>query len=200
MKTRLLPPALIVGAALSLSGCISFGAKPPPQLLTIEAANGPAVGTQQNSATAASIFVKVPTTPAALATARVPVQETPTTIAYVKDATWSEPPARLFARLVSDTLTARANMVVLSTIESADDPSASLGGELRMFGIDAATRQAVVTFDAALTRAGKTNVEKRRFEARVPVATIDATTSGTALNQAANQVAVEVAQWVSAGR
>ena len=69
-----------------------------------------------------------------------------------------------------------------------------------MFGIDAATRQAVVTFDAALTRAGKTKVEKRRFEARVPVATIDATTSGTALNQAANQVAVEVAQWVSAGR
>jgi cholesterol transport system auxiliary component len=39
-------------------------------------------------------------------------------------------------------------------------------------------------------------VEKRRFEARVPVSAIDAASAGAALNDAANQVAVEVADWV----
>jgi cholesterol transport system auxiliary component len=187
-------------ATLSLGGCISFGAKPPAQLLTLEAAAAPKVGAQESSARAASIVVKVPVTPAALSTARIPVQETPTTIAYVKDAMWSEPPASLFARLVADTVTAQTPLVVLSSIESIGEPSASLAGELRNFGIDAATREAVVTYDAALTPAGATTIQKRRFEARVPVTAIDATNSGVALNQAANQVAGEVATWVAGAR
>ena len=116
-----------------------------------------------------------------------------------RNAQWAEPPASLFARLVADTLTARARMVVLSSIESVGDPSASLSGELRMFGIDATAREAVVTYDASLSRAGAASVEKRRFEARAPVAAIDATSAATALNQAANQVAGQVAQWVAGG-
>jgi cholesterol transport system auxiliary component len=56
----------------------------------------------------------------------------------------------------------------------------------------------VVTYDASLVRAGKETVEKRRFEARVPVTAIDAATAGPAISQAANQVAVEVATWVAA--
>lgn len=194
MKTRL----LIVAAALPLAACISFGAKPPPSLLTLETASGPAVGAEQNSAKARSITIQVPSTPTSIAGARVPVQATPTTIAYVEDAQWSEPPARLFARLLSDTVSARSNMVVLSTVQSISDPSATLAGELRRFGLDATTREAVVTYDAALTRAGAETVEKRRFEARVPVSAIDAANAGTALSQAANRVAGEVATWVAA--
>jgi len=194
MKTKI----LIIAAALPLAACISFGAKPPPSLLTLDTASAPAVGAEQNSAKARSITIQVPSTPTAIAGARVPVQATATTIAYVKDAQWTEPPARLFARLLSDTVSARSNMVVLSTVQSISDPSATLAGELRHFGLDATTREAIVTYDAALTRAGKDTVEKRRFEARVPVAAIDATSAGTAISQAANQVAVEVATWVTA--
>jgi len=194
MKTKL----LLLAAALPLAGCISFGAKPPPSLLTIEATSAPAVGADQNSAKARSITIQVPTTPTAIAGGRVPVQAAPTTIAYVKDALWAEPPARLFARLLSDTVSARSNMVVLSTVQSIADPSATLAGELRRFGLDATTREAVVTYDASLTRAGKETVEKRRFEARVPVTAIDAASAGPAISQAANQVAVEVAAWVAA--
>jgi cholesterol transport system auxiliary component len=199
MKTRLILSAVLpLAAALPLAGCISFGAKPPPTLLTLEAAAAPAVGTEQNSARARSITIQVPSTPIAIASTRVPVQATPTTLAYVKDAQWSEPPARLFARLLSDTVSARGNMVVLSTVQSISDPSATLAGELRNFGLDAGSRQAIVTYDAALTRAGKDTIEKRRFEARVPVAAIDAESAGPALSQAANQVAGEVATWVAA--
>ena len=188
---RLLP----AGALLPLAACISFGADPPKSLLTLDATSQPQVGQQQNSAGSRAIVVQVPSTPAAIAVPRVPVRATDTSLAYVKDAAWSEPPARLFARLLSDTLTARAGMVVLTPAQSFDDPSAMLGGELRFFGLDAGTRSAVVTYDASLVRAGQTAVQKRRFEASVPVATLDAAAAGPALNQAANQVAVEVADW-----
>ena len=194
MKTRanLLAAALV----LPLGGCISFGAKPPPQLLTLNAAAPVTVGTTQSSAAARSIVIAVPATPAALATPRVPVMATPNAIAYIKNAAWSEPPARLFARLLADTVTARANMVVLSSVQSLSDPSANLTGELRMFGIDATTNQAVVTYDAALVRAGQTAVEKRRFEARAPVAVVDGPNASVALNTAANEVAGQVADWI----
>ena len=181
-------------APVLLAGCISFGAKPPKALLTLTPAAAIPVGPIQSSAGARAIVVQVPTVPASLATQRVPVQTTPTTLAYVQDAAWAEPPARLFARLLSDTLTA-GGTVVLSGVQSVDSPAGNLTGELRNFGFDGAARAAVVTFDAVLTRGGRTTVEKRRFEARVPVAAIDADTAGTALNDAANQVAAQVAGW-----
>lgn len=190
----LLAPTLL--APVLLAGCISFGAKPPKALLTLTAATPVAVGPVQSTAGGRSMVVQVPVTPASLATQRVPVQSTPTTLAYVKDAAWAEPPARLFQRLLGDTLTA-GGTVVVAGVQSIDSPAGNLGGELRQFGFDAASRSAVVTYDAVLTRGGRTAVEKRRFEARVPVAAIDAATAGPALNDAANQVAAQVAGWAS---
>ena len=188
-------PLLLV-LALPLSGCISFGAAPPPTLLTLEPASTVAVGQVQSTAGAKTVQVQVPSVAQALATPRVPVQATPTTVAYVKDAVWSEPPARLFARLLGDTLSARVGRVVLSGAQALTDPGAQLGGDLRAFGLDATARVAVVTYDATLVRAGSPVVQKRRFEAKVPVTAIDAVSAGPALNQAANQVATEVADWV----
>lgn len=187
---------LILVAALPLAGCISFGAKPPASLLTLSSAAQVPVGTDQDAASAKSIVIDVPATSISLATARIPVQVTPTSIAYVAEALWAEPPARLFARLMADSVTARTGRVVVSTVQAIGDPSAQLAGELRNFGIDAASHTAVVTFDAALTRAGGKTIEKRRFEARVPIATIDAPSAGVTLNDAANQVATQVADWV----
>ena len=187
---------LVLASALPLAACFSFGAKPPPSLLTLQPAAPVPVGAQASSAIAKSVTVQVPTVPQALATARVPVQASATSVAYLEKALWVEVPARLFARLLSDTLTTRSGRVVLSPAQSISDPGSRLGGELRAFGLDATTREAVVTYDASLVRANESAVEKRRFEARVPVATIDAVAAGPALNQAANQVAGEVADWV----
>jgi cholesterol transport system auxiliary component len=188
---------LLPAAALPLAGCISFGAEPPPSLLSITAAAEVPVGRAETTARAKGITILAPAVPAAIATARVPVQASPTTIAYVKDAQWVEPPARLFARLLADTVTARTDLVVISAQQSISDPGARLTGELRQFGIDAATSSAVVTYDAALVGEGDTAVRKQRFEARVPIAAIDAANAGQGLNQAANQVAAEVAAWIA---
>src|SRR3546814_11918271 len=75
---------------------------------------------------------------------------------------------------MADTITARTGRVVLSSAQSGIDPGSRLAGELRDFGVDAATHEAVVIYDGALIRDGGDAIEKQRFEARVPVAAIDA--------------------------
>lgn len=193
--TKPLTLLALVPAAF-LSGCISFGAKPPPSLLTLTAATPAPVGKEETATPDHTITVIVPVVPEALAVQRVPVQATNTSIAYVKDARWVESPAKLFARLLSETITAKTDWVVLGTRETRVDPGTRLSGELRHFGVEAATREAVVTYDGSLLRPGAEPVEKRRFEARVPVSKIAAGPVGEALNEAANKVADEVAAWV----
>jgi cholesterol transport system auxiliary component len=187
---------LMLAVLAPLSGCISFGAKPPPSLLSLSSAVSVPAGQTQSSATAPTITILVPGAAQAIAGTRVPVQASQTSIAYVANAQWVEPPNRMFVRLLIDTVPARTGRIVLSSAQSFSDPGAVLSGELRNFGVDAGTNEAVVTFDGSLIRVSGKVVEKRRFEARVPVSAIAAGPVGTALNQAANTVAGEVADWV----
>lgn len=191
MKKSLLALAL----AAPLAGCISFGAKPPPSLLTLQPAQGLAVGETQTAPESGTITIAVPSVPAEIATLRVPVRSSATSVAYLKDAQWVEPVNRLFARLVADTVTARTGRVVVGN-RMMGTPGATMSGELRSFGVDAPSGNVVVTFDAALVRNTGSPLEKRRFEARIPAGAIEAGAVGVALNQAANQVAGEVADWV----
>ncbi|MCW3835012.1 ABC-type transport auxiliary lipoprotein family protein [Sphingomonas canadensis] len=183
-------------AFLPLAACVSFGGKAPTvPLLTLVPEAQLAVGETRSTGDAASITIAVPAFSQELATPRVPVRAGGT-VAYLKDTQWVEPPARLFARLLSDTVSARTGRVVLSTRQSLMSPGARLTGELRRFGVEADTREAVVTYDASLMRGKDPVFEKRRFEARVPVAEIAPAAVGDALNQAANRVAGEVAAWI----
>lgn len=191
MKTPILAALL----ALPLAGCISFGAKPPPSLLTLTAATPIAAGTTQAAPGAGTITIATPTVPQEIASVRVPVHATETTVAYLKDAQWVEAPNRLFARLLSDAVTTRTGRIVVGN-RMFGEPGATMAGELRHFGVDAPTSSVVVTFDATLIRDSGRPLEKRRFEARVPVAAVLPNEVGLALNQAANQVAAEVADWV----
>ena len=194
-RTRPFGLALALLATAPLAGCVSFGAKPPPSLLTISSAASIPAGQTQSSATAETIIILVPAVSQGLATTRVPVQTSATDLAYIVNAQWVEPPARLFARLLSDTISVKTGRVVLGA-QSMLEPGARLSGELRAFGVEAGSLQAVVTYDAALIRGPESVVEKRRFEARVAVTEIEAAPAGAALNQAANQVAAQVAEWV----
>ena len=187
---------LALVALAPLSGCLSFGTKPPPSLLTLNSAVALTAGQAQSTASSATITILVPVVGGALATQRVPVAENATEIAYIKDAMWVEPPARLFARLMSDTVAAKTGRVVLSSAQSLGDSGARLSGELRQFGVDATHRQVVVIYDASLIRDEHHIVEKRRFMASAPLPQIDAANVGIGLNAAANQVAGEVADWV----
>lgn len=193
---RSAPALAALAASLLLSGCLSFGGKPPKALITLSPAAAPAVGETQRVGAAGTVLILVPTMPQEVATLRVPVRSSGTQLAYVKDVAWVEPPSRLFARLMADTVSAKTGRVVVSQAQFPAHAGATLSGDLRAFGVDAGTSSAIVTFDGSLDRGGGAPLEKRRFEARVPLARIDAPSVGPALNQAANDVAGQVADWV----
>jgi cholesterol transport system auxiliary component len=186
----------VISMVMPLGGCISLSPKPPALLLTLTASASPVTGQTVSSATTPTLYVDVPLASAALATARVPVQTSATSFAYIKDAQWSEPPSRLFARLLSDTIVAKTGRIVFNPSQSLGESGARLGGELRSFGIDEASSEAVVVYEATLRRSADRVYETRRFEAREPVTRIDGGTAGPALNRAANHVAADVADWV----
>ncbi|HEX8626121.1 MAG TPA: ABC-type transport auxiliary lipoprotein family protein [Allosphingosinicella sp.] len=187
-------PFLVLAAALAVSGCLSFGPKVPPVLMRLTS-DAQINASSRTAPAAEAITVVPPTAPAELNTPRVPVRTGATQVAYVKDAQWVEVPTILFARLVSETIAARTGRVVLDPKQFTFDPGQRLTGTLQTFGLDADRMQAVLIYDAAVSR-GKDSVETRRFEARVPVAALDAANAPAALNQAANQVAAEVAAWI----
>ena len=185
---------LAVPLALVLAGC-SFGAKVPATLMRLSADAAPAAAAGRTAPTAEAITVVPPSVAQELRTPRVPVRTGGTSVAYLPNAQWVEAPANLFARLLSETIAARSGRVVLDPKQFTFDPGQRLTGTLHSFGLQADTLEAVVVYDAALAR-GADAVETRRFEARVPVAAVDAASAPDALNRAANQVAAEVAAWV----
>jgi cholesterol transport system auxiliary component len=191
MANRTLLP---VAAALLLSAC-SFGPKTPPVLMRLTPDQARPAGASQTASAAQTMTVVPPAIPQELRTARVPVRSGGTQVAYLKNAQWVENPDALFARLVGETISARSGRVVLDPRQFTLDPGTRLTGTLQSFGIDADTSEAVVIYDGVLAR-GADAVESRRFEARVPITAIDAASAGPALNQAANQVAAEVATWI----
>ncbi|PKP97518.1 MAG: ABC transporter [Alphaproteobacteria bacterium HGW-Alphaproteobacteria-13] len=190
------PLTMALGAVV-LSACVSFGGKPPPFLLTLDADASPAAGTPRTSTEAATLTILIPTAPQKLRTTRIPVQQDGASVAYVKDAQWVEAPQRLFQRLLSETLAARTPRVILDEGQYLTAPGEQLAGQLIDFGVDARSNEAVVVYQAMLVSAGGKSVTQRRFEARERIGgKVEARPAGEALTRAANRVAGDVAEWL----
>jgi cholesterol transport system auxiliary component len=191
-----LPIALALAASACSLGGLLGGGKVPPTLLTLT----PQAALQGDMARSAgagqALTIAVPIVPKELRTVRVPVQVSYMEVAYVEDLQWVDTPDRLFQALLSETVRRTTGRVVLDPNQTTLDPGVTVTGQLHRFGYDAAEQAVIVRFDAARSTAGGTAVETRRFEAKVPSAA-DAPNVGAALNQAANQVALEAANWVA---
>ena len=196
--SRTLRLAVPIAAALSLSACMGGllgGGKTPPWLLTLTPQAPPPASIARTAGPGEAVTIELPVVPKEIRINRVPVHSGPIAIAYVENLTWVDTPDKLFQDLLTETLTRTTNRVVLDPRQSSLDPGVTVTGNLSRFGYDAQEGAVIVRYDAAMTRAGGAAVATRRFEARAP-ADGTAGTVGTALNAAANQVAMEVATWV----
>jgi cholesterol transport system auxiliary component len=191
LKRALLPVML----ATALAGCISLAPKPPEQLITLTPARTAAAGTDIDGSAASVLAVVEPEAEQRLDVTRVPVQVSDSGVAYLKDAVWVEKPARLFQQLLAETIRARGARLVVGEGGLGYAAATKLSGRLLDMGYDASTGSAVVRYDAVLQMPDG-NVRTRRFESRIPGVAADVGSVGPALNQAANQVAAEVAEWV----
>jgi len=194
---RLLKAIGLLAIIPALSACVSFGGvEPPPSLLTLSPDQELAAGATQSGPQTGSLVVALPAAPQKLNTIRVPVQTSGGTgIAYLKDAVWVDKPARLFQDLLSETIAARNNRLVLTATEAGGKAQTYITGELVNFGLDGPSLTVTVTYDAVKMTKDQP-VEKKRFEARESVFAAEPGPVGEGLNRAANKVAVDVAEWV----
>ena len=196
MKTMLRVSA-VAAVALSLSACalLGGGPKPPPTLLTLTPSAAAPESLVRSANAGETVTIELPVIPKELRSVRVPAQVGPTAVAYIEDLQWVDTPDRLFQDLLSETVLRTTSRVVIDPKQAALDPGLVVSGQLSRFGYEAGEGNVLVRYDAAMSAAGGTRVETRRFEARAP-ADGTAASVGPALNDAANQVATQVAQWI----
>lgn len=181
---------------MALGACVSFGGKAPPSMLVLTSDNVVSAGSVRMASSAETLVIQTPAVPRKLDTNRIPVQINASSIAYVKDAFWADKPARLMQSLLVETLSAKTGNLVLNEVDAGGKATVYLSGSLLEFGIDAATNEAIVVYDAVkITR--NSPAEKRRFEARRPLSVVAPAQAGEALNAAANDVAVQIAGWTN---
>jgi cholesterol transport system auxiliary component len=199
MKT--LPVSALAAFALALGGCslgglLGGGGKPPATLLTLTPAAADPGEIARTANAGQAVTIGVPVVAKELRTVRVPVQATPTDVQYVPNLQWIDTPDHLFQQLVAETVRRTTDRVVLDPKQATLDPGLLVSGTLQHFGYDAASGQVIVQYDGALSTLGGTRVETRRFTATAPADGM-AGTVGPALNEAANQVAADVAKWIA---
>ena len=191
LKTALLPATF----AVLLAGCVSLSPDPPASLLTLTPARVAPAGTSASGEAATALAVIEPGADQRLSVVRVPVQVSDSDLAYLKDAMWVEKPTRLFQQLLSETIRAGGSRLVVGEGDFGYAAATKLSGRLLDMGYDASSGSVVVRYDAVLqTPDGK--VRTQRFENRVSGIEPEAEAVGPALNDAANAVAGEVADWV----
>jgi len=196
--SRTLRLAAPIAVALSLSACAGLlggGGKPPPWLLTLTPQAPAPESIARTAQPGEAVTIELPVVPKEIRTNRVPVHSGPIAIAYVKDLTWVDTPDKLFQNLLTETVMRTTSRVVLDPKQSSLDPGVTITGNLSRFGYDAQEGAVIVRYDAAKTRAGGKAIETRRFEAR-ETSDGSASSVASAINAAANRVAIDVAQWV----
>lgn len=185
--------ALSLAMLTALGGCVRIGTKPPGTFLTLTPDAAPVPGATSSGTLGEATVVLEPVAAASVSVLRIPVQIDASNVAYIKGTQWVERPSRAFQHLLADTLRARGKGLVVETDRATT--GTRIGGQLLAMGFDAQTREAVVRFEAMKWLPGG-RIETRRFESTVAGVDPEPAEIGPALNQAANKVAGEIADWV----
>lgn len=194
--TRSLKGFTVAAVAAMLSGCLSIGSEPPEQLISLTPARSAPVGAIGSGTIEQAIIVLDPDAARRIDVTRVPVQVNGSSVAYLKDALWVEKPARQFRQLLAETIRADTSRLVVEGSDFDVTGGTVLSGRLLEMGYDAPSQSVIVRYDAILT-GGDGPIRSRRFESVVPGISAEALSVAPALNQAANDVAGQVAQWVA---
>ncbi|KRB80846.1 ABC transporter [Sphingomonas sp. Root710] len=178
-----------------LSGCISFGEKPPKALLGLTSDARVAADQGKVVSDANAVSVALPALPPALRNQRLAVQSG-AAFAYLPKSAWVDTPASMFRTVLAETIEAKTGRFVPDQRNAAITPDTRLGGTLSAFQLLGGQGRVLVMFDATLSKSGSDQIRTRRFEATAPVAKEDPASVSAALNRAANAVAGDVADWV----
>ena len=187
---------LAVIASLSLTGCLGLSSKPPKQLVSLSPTTSAQAGAATTGTLADAILVHDPEADRSLDVLRVPVRINASTIAYMQDIAWVEKPSRQFRSLLSETLRARTGRLVVEDGDFEAVGRTMITGRLLAMGYDAPSQSVIMRIDMHRQDKGGAIVS-RRFEASVPGIQPKAAPVAAALGQVANDVAGQVAVWIT---
>ncbi len=191
-------PAL---ALTALSGCVSIGGggEQPDQLIDLTPRAVAPAGASESGQVDEAVFVFEPEVQNRLDNKRVPVQIDDSSVAYLQGATYVDRPARLFQHLLAETLRAKGGMLVVEGVDPGLPNRTRLYGQLVDMGYNARSSSVIVTYDAVQIAPDGT-VRSQRFSHTVDGLTPDVISVAPALNEAANAVALDVANWFDPGK
>ncbi len=196
----MMKPLKAIGAAMVIAltvGCVSIGGdvETPDSLLTLTSSAQAQAGSASDGDLSNALAVLEPSTPQRLDIVRIPVRVNDSSIAYLQDAFWVEKPARLFQRVLAETIRAGGNRLVIGGGDLDHAAATSLTGQLTAMDYDSSASSVLMRYDAVL-RLPDGTVRTQRFESTVSGVLPDAMSVGPAMNEAANDIAAQVAQWV----
>ncbi len=149
------------------------------------------------------LIVVAPTALAVLDSEKIVVEAAPGQITYLTDAQWSD---RLSSLLQARIIQAFENGSKLRRVARPGDGVAGdyqLSTDIRTFGVKVTpegTFAAVEISAKLIGTAGGRIVAARIFTARVPLSSVSGMTASTGLDQASNQVLIEMVRWASAAQ
>ncbi|GGF59660.1 ABC transporter [Azorhizobium oxalatiphilum] len=181
--------------ALTLAGCASA----PVPTFDLSAPTGFTARGGSNG----QLVVVSPTALAVLDSEKIVVEPAPGQITYLPDAQWSD---KLSSLLQARTVQAFENGSKLRRVARPGDGVAGdyqLNMDIRSFGVKVLPEGtfAVVEISAKLIGSASGKILAARiFSARVPLASVSSTSATSALDQASNQVLIELVRWASAAQ
>ncbi|KMO17188.1 ABC-type transport auxiliary lipoprotein family protein [Methylobacterium indicum] len=186
-------PVLAALLALAVGACGS-GAVPTTFDLTA------LPGAARSGAARRSIVVAEPVGLQPFEADRIIVREPGGAVSYLGGGQWADRLPRLVQTRVIQSL---ENANRLKSVSRPGDKVAAdtvLITELRAFDIDAGRREAVVDLSAKLLQESSgTVVAAKVFQARVPVAEVNAAVAANGLDRALSQVLADMVRWINAG-
>ncbi|SFU65798.1 cholesterol transport system auxiliary component [Methylobacterium sp. 174MFSha1.1] len=187
--------AFCVAAALALLlGACGSGAVPTTFDLTA------LPGAARSGAARRSIVVAEPVGLQPFEADRIIVREPGGAVSYLGGGQWADRLPRLVQTRLIQSL---ENANRLKSVSRPGDKVAAdtiLITELRAFDINAGTREAVVDLSAKLIQESSgTVVAAKVFQARVPVAGVNAPVAANGLDRALSMVLADIVRWINAG-
>lgn len=149
------------------------------------------------------LIVVAPTALAVLDSEKIVVEAAPGQITYLTDAQWSD---RLSSLLQARMIQAFENGSKMRRVARPGDGVAGdyqLSTDIRTFGVKVTpegTFAAVEISAKLIATAGGRIIAARIFTARVPISSVSGITASTGLDQASNQVLIEMVRWASAAQ
>lgn len=184
--------AATVVIGLSLSACGGAPSRTTFDLTAPADVAGSGIGRGQ-------LVVNEPTTVQALDSDRILIREASGAIAYLPDVQWADRLPRLVQARLIQTFENASRLGRVSRPGDRIVPDLALNLDIRSFGIDAATSEAVVELTARLIsdRTGRV-VSARAVKVRRPAST-SGPAAAQALNEALSQALREVVRWGGRG-